>query len=428
MVQHYVNCAKEFLEENIGMFWVIERLIGMHNSIAFRNFDFERRRGGMGRVAHPICPYSISLIFRFSFFISLFVSVFFFYKFVCVSAVSTTYARTSIFHGTTSNPLGSYPLAHAPCIRQNDGNRIPFYMSTDCENLLRKFLVLNPTKRSSLEAIMHDKWMNMGYELEDELKPYIEPKADLKDPKRIGKTGTVFHLLTNFSPFSFTNNNPHENRFDCFFFFIYISIDQSQATNFINWQCAYVCVCVWFSNWENDYVRRCLVDKLSWFVFSGVLHAKFVICVSFYLYVCGEEMIMRHMPMEKPLKGLFCCCFRFFSLFSWPHHIYTDNTLQSPPTTHTFYIHTHTSFVSHLLYPIHLFFFFDHTSYLSTFLSSKSLFHTHTLQITVNILYAQLSSSTQNVICLFDTDFACRNPLSGIRAPPTFVENYEFQL
>lgn len=67
-------------------------------------------------------------------------------------------------------------------------------MSTDCENLLRKFLVLNPTKRSSLEAIMHDKWMNMGYEYDDELKPYIEPKPDLKDPKRIGKTGTVFRL------------------------------------------------------------------------------------------------------------------------------------------------------------------------------------------------------------------------------------------
>ncbi|XP_043064131.1 serine/threonine-protein kinase MARK2 isoform X12 [Drosophila ficusphila] len=66
--------------------------------------------------------------------------------------------------------------------------RIPFYMSTDCENLLRKFLVLNPAKRASLETIMGDKWMNMGFE-EDELKPYIEPKADLADPKRIGKTG-----------------------------------------------------------------------------------------------------------------------------------------------------------------------------------------------------------------------------------------------
>ncbi|XP_065091782.1 serine/threonine-protein kinase MARK1-like isoform X3 [Ochlerotatus camptorhynchus] len=65
--------------------------------------------------------------------------------------------------------------------------RIPFYMSTDCENLLKKFLVLNPAKRASLESIMKDKWMNMGYE-EDELIPFIEPKPDLKDQKRIGKT------------------------------------------------------------------------------------------------------------------------------------------------------------------------------------------------------------------------------------------------
>uniref|UniRef100_T1PE90 MAP/microtubule affinity-regulating kinase 3 n=1 Tax=Musca domestica TaxID=7370 RepID=T1PE90_MUSDO len=62
--------------------------------------------------------------------------------------------------------------------------RIPFYMSTDCENLLRKFLVLNPAKRASLETIMSDKWMNMGFE-DDELKPYVEPKQELGDVKRI---------------------------------------------------------------------------------------------------------------------------------------------------------------------------------------------------------------------------------------------------
>ena len=62
--------------------------------------------------------------------------------------------------------------------------RIPFYMSTDCENLLKKFLVLNPTRRASLEVIMKDKWMNMGYEEED-LKPYIEPVQDWADAKRI---------------------------------------------------------------------------------------------------------------------------------------------------------------------------------------------------------------------------------------------------
>ncbi|XP_052057800.1 MAP/microtubule affinity-regulating kinase 3-like isoform X7 [Mytilus californianus] len=62
--------------------------------------------------------------------------------------------------------------------------RIPFYMSTDCENLLKKFLVLNPTKRASLENIMKDRWNNMGYE-DRELKPYSEPPKDLLDSKRI---------------------------------------------------------------------------------------------------------------------------------------------------------------------------------------------------------------------------------------------------
>jgi len=62
--------------------------------------------------------------------------------------------------------------------------RIPFYMSTDCENLLKKFLVLNPAKRASLETIMKDKWMNMGYE-DEELKPYIEPETEYNDLRRI---------------------------------------------------------------------------------------------------------------------------------------------------------------------------------------------------------------------------------------------------
>ncbi|CAD5226416.1 unnamed protein product [Bursaphelenchus okinawaensis] len=62
--------------------------------------------------------------------------------------------------------------------------RIPFYMSTDCENLLKKFLVLNPQRRGTLEQIMRDRWMNMGYE-EDELKPYVEPPKDQRDEKLI---------------------------------------------------------------------------------------------------------------------------------------------------------------------------------------------------------------------------------------------------
>ncbi|XP_061741998.1 MAP/microtubule affinity-regulating kinase 3-like isoform X7 [Nerophis ophidion] len=69
--------------------------------------------------------------------------------------------------------------------------RIPFYMSTDCENLLKRFLVLNPAKRGTLEVredaenqIMRDRWINAGFE-EDELKPYVEPELDITDQKRI---------------------------------------------------------------------------------------------------------------------------------------------------------------------------------------------------------------------------------------------------
>ncbi|KAJ8414555.1 hypothetical protein AAFF_G00037570 [Aldrovandia affinis] len=62
--------------------------------------------------------------------------------------------------------------------------RVPFYMSTDCEGILRRFLVLNPTKRCTLEQIMKDKWMNAGYEGE-ELKPHVEPVEDYNDASRI---------------------------------------------------------------------------------------------------------------------------------------------------------------------------------------------------------------------------------------------------
>ena len=40
--------------------------------------------------------------------------------------------------------------------------RIPFYMSTDCENLLKKFLVLNPARRATLEVRV---WSSLSYSL-----------------------------------------------------------------------------------------------------------------------------------------------------------------------------------------------------------------------------------------------------------------------
>uniref|UniRef100_G3PG04 MAP/microtubule affinity-regulating kinase 3 n=1 Tax=Gasterosteus aculeatus aculeatus TaxID=481459 RepID=G3PG04_GASAC len=62
--------------------------------------------------------------------------------------------------------------------------RVPFYMSTDCEGILRRFLVLNPAKRCSLDQIMKDKWINIGYDGED-LKPHTEPVEDLNNTSRI---------------------------------------------------------------------------------------------------------------------------------------------------------------------------------------------------------------------------------------------------
>ncbi|XP_030577205.1 MAP/microtubule affinity-regulating kinase 3-like isoform X1 [Archocentrus centrarchus] len=62
--------------------------------------------------------------------------------------------------------------------------RIPFYMSTDCENLLKRFLVLNPGKRGTLEQIMKDRWINSSSD-EEELKPFIEPELDIRDQQRI---------------------------------------------------------------------------------------------------------------------------------------------------------------------------------------------------------------------------------------------------
>lgn len=73
--------------------------------------------------------------------------------------------------------------------------RIPFYMSTDCENLLKKFLVLNPARRASLETIMKDRWMNMGFE-EEELLPFKEPTLDISDQKRIEMLVTMGYPRT----------------------------------------------------------------------------------------------------------------------------------------------------------------------------------------------------------------------------------------
>lgn len=56
-----------------------------------------------------------------------------------------------------------------------------------CYGMTLKLLVL-------FQAIMKDKWMNVGYE-DEELKPYIEPEPDFSDTRRMGKQGELTLVL-----------------------------------------------------------------------------------------------------------------------------------------------------------------------------------------------------------------------------------------
>ncbi|KAJ3000413.1 Map microtubule affinity-regulating kinase [Globomyces sp. JEL0801] len=44
--------------------------------------------------------------------------------------------------------------------------QVPFYMSPDCEKLIKRMLVIDPAKRVTIEQIMQDKWVTEGYENE----------------------------------------------------------------------------------------------------------------------------------------------------------------------------------------------------------------------------------------------------------------------
>lgn len=44
------------------------------------------------------------------------------------------------------------------------------------------------------QVIMKDRWMNVGFE-DEELKPYIEPEADLNDQARIRESSSASSVL-----------------------------------------------------------------------------------------------------------------------------------------------------------------------------------------------------------------------------------------
>ncbi|KAF5922661.1 hypothetical protein HPG69_008034 [Diceros bicornis minor] len=56
---------------------------------------------------------------------------------------------------------------------------LPMHLSSECRRLLKKMMTLNPRKRTTLQDIMNDPWVNMGQE---KLRPYRELPCDKRDP------------------------------------------------------------------------------------------------------------------------------------------------------------------------------------------------------------------------------------------------------
>ncbi|XP_034233875.1 serine/threonine-protein kinase SIK3-like isoform X2 [Thrips palmi] len=70
--------------------------------------------------------------------------------------------------------------------------RIPFFMSMDCENLIRNMLVLEPERRYSIRQILRHKWMTEGH---PPSVPPCEPIVDLDpEPEPLNKL-VMEHML-----------------------------------------------------------------------------------------------------------------------------------------------------------------------------------------------------------------------------------------
>eukprot|EP00049_Salpingoeca_infusionum_P012423 m.227500 g.227500 ORF g.227500 m.227500 type:complete len:591 (+) comp15179_c0_seq1:308-2080(+) len=63
--------------------------------------------------------------------------------------------------------------------------RIPFWMSTECEKLLKRFLHLNSKRRVSLRDVMQDPWMNEDHAEDDPLMPYQAVPPNYNDEERL---------------------------------------------------------------------------------------------------------------------------------------------------------------------------------------------------------------------------------------------------
>ncbi|XP_052834981.1 MAP/microtubule affinity-regulating kinase 3-like [Drosophila gunungcola] len=73
--------------------------------------------------------------------------------------------------------------------------RVPYYISLDCENLIKKFLVSTPSKRTTLLAVMSDKWINLDHKECDRLRPFEEKPMELQDAARLDLLVGMGHQL-----------------------------------------------------------------------------------------------------------------------------------------------------------------------------------------------------------------------------------------
>ncbi|KAJ3069802.1 hypothetical protein HDU98_007151 [Podochytrium sp. JEL0797] len=70
------------------------------------------------------------------------------------------------FDGSTLPKLRARVLAGA--------YKVPFYMSTDCERLVKKMLVIDPKKRASLDQVKKDPWFSEGFDENQDLQPAVQ--------------------------------------------------------------------------------------------------------------------------------------------------------------------------------------------------------------------------------------------------------------
>ncbi|XP_053655526.1 serine/threonine-protein kinase SIK3 isoform X3 [Cherax quadricarinatus] len=76
--------------------------------------------------------------------------------------------------------------------------RIPYFMSSDCDNLIRKMLQVDPEKRINIERIMQHRWITvegLDPKIEEILQYYNTPKSELPPPDNDQVLEHMMHII-----------------------------------------------------------------------------------------------------------------------------------------------------------------------------------------------------------------------------------------